>query len=210
MGSMIEFARPDGGRTKGYLADAGAGKPAIVVIQEWWGLTEQICSVADRFARAGITALAPDLFKGRIAASEDEASHMMTGLDFADATHQDVRGAAWRLKSQGLKVAVTGFCMGGALTVAAAVHVPEVEAAVCYYGMPPKEFADPAKIRIPFQGHFANDDGWVTPAVVDDLEATLKKTGVKFEIYRYDAKHAFCNERRPEGWIGNWPSTSGR
>ena len=64
--------------------------------------------------------------------------------------------------------------------------------------MPPKEFADPAKIRIPFQGHFANDDGWVTPAVVDDLEATLKKTGVKFEIYRYDAKHAFCNERRPE------------
>jgi carboxymethylenebutenolidase len=57
MGAMIEFARPDGGKTKGYLATAGQGRPGIVVIQEWWGLNDQICGVADRFARAGSTRL---------------------------------------------------------------------------------------------------------------------------------------------------------
>ena len=88
-----------------------------------------------------------------------------------------------------------GFCMGGALTIAAAVHVPEVDAAVCFYGIPPKEFADPAKIRVPFQGHFANQDDWCTPAAVDELERVLKAAGDKHDLYRYAAAHAFANER---------------
>ena len=88
-----------------------------------------------------------------------------------------------------------GFCMGGALTIAAAVHVPEAAAGVCFYGILPKDFADPAKIRVPFQGHFANQDDWCTPAAVNDLEQVLKGAGVKHEIYRYDAAHAFANER---------------
>ena len=193
MGAMIDFARPDGGKTQGYLATAGQGRPGIVVIQEWWGLNDQICGVADRFARAGYNALAPDLYKGRLTAVPDEANHLMSGLDFPDATHQDLRGAALHLKSQSGKVAVMGFCMGGALTVAAAVHVPEIAAGVCFYGIPPAEFADPAKIKIPFQGHFANQDDWCTPAAVDALETAM--TGSKPEIYRYDAAHAFFNER---------------
>jgi len=113
MGTMIEFARPDGGGTKGYLATAGQGRPGVVVIQEWWGLNDQICGVADRFARAGYNALAPDLYKGRVTTESDEANHLMTGLDFAGATHQDLRGAAQHLKSQSGKVAVMGYCMGG-------------------------------------------------------------------------------------------------
>jgi carboxymethylenebutenolidase len=88
-----------------------------------------------------------------------------------------------------------GYCMGGALTIAAAVHVPEFSAGVCFYGIPPKAFADPAKIRMPLQGHFANRDDWCTPAAVDDLERTLKTAGVRHEIYRYDAARAFANER---------------
>ncbi|MCW5774258.1 MAG: dienelactone hydrolase family protein, partial [Rhodospirillaceae bacterium] len=164
MGAMIEFARPDGGKCKGYLAEAGKGKPGIVVIQEWWGLNDQICGVADRFARAGFNALAPDLYAGRVTAEPDEANHLMTGLDFAGATQQDIRGALRHLKTISGKVGVMGFCMGGALTIAAAVHLAEAEAAVCLYGIPPAEFADPAKIRIPFQGHFANIDDWCTPA----------------------------------------------
>jgi carboxymethylenebutenolidase len=195
MGVMTEFARPDGVATRGYLAMAGHGRPGIVVIQEWWGLNDQICGVADRFARAGYNALAPDLYKGRVTTSPDEANHMMTGLDFPGATHQDLRGAAVELEKHSGKVAVMGFCMGGALTIAAAVHVPEVTAAVCFYGIPPKEFADPAKIRAPFQGHFANQDDWCTPAAVDDLERTLTAAGVNHEIFRYDAAHAFFNER---------------
>jgi len=195
MGTMIEFARPDGGKSKGYLATAGQGRPGVVVIQEWWGLNDQICGVADRFARAGYNALAPDLYKGRLTTEPDEANHLMTGLDFADATHQDLRGAARHLQAQSGRVAVMGYCMGGALTIAAAVHVPEFSASVCFYGIPPKAFADPAKIHIPLQGHFANKDDWCTPAAVDDLERTLKAAGVTHEIYRYDAAHAFANER---------------
>jgi carboxymethylenebutenolidase len=195
MGSMIDFARPDGGRTKGYLATAGQGRPGVVIIQEWWGLNDQICGVADRFARAGYNALAPDLYKGRLTTEPDEANHLMTGLDFPAATHQDLRGAAQHLKTQSGKVAVMGFCMGGALTIAAAVHVPEAAAGVCFYGIPPKDFADPAKVRVPFQGHFANKDDWCTPAAVNDLEKVLKGAGVKHDIYRYDAAHAFANER---------------
>jgi carboxymethylenebutenolidase len=195
MGTMIEFARPDGGKTKGYLATAGQGRPGVVVIQEWWGLNDQICGVADRFARAGYNALAPDLYKGRLTTQPDEANHLMTGLDFADATHQDLRGAAQHLQAQSGKVAVMGYCMGGALTIAAAVHVPEFAAGVCLYGIPPKAFADPAEIRVPLQGHFANKDDWCTPTAVDDLETTLKAAGVTHEIYRYDAAHAFANER---------------
>jgi len=195
MGAMIEIARPDGGTTKGYLATAGQGRPGVVVIQEWWGLNDQICGVADRFARAGYNALAPDLYKGRLTTEPDEANHLMTGLDFADATHQDLRGAAQHLQAQSDRVAVMGYCMGGALTIAAAVHVPEFAAGVCFYGIPPKAFADPAKVRIPLQGHFANKDDWCTPDAVDDLERTLKSAGVRHEIYRYDAAHAFANER---------------
>src|SRR5437870_6280381 len=164
MGTMIEFARPDRSRTKGDLAMAGQGRPGVVVIQEWWGLNDQICGVADRFARAGYNALAPDLYQGRVTAAPDEANHLMSGLDFADATHQDLRGAARHLESQSGKLTVMGYCMGGALTIAAVVHVPEFAAGICFYGIPPKEFAEPAKIRVPLQGHFANKDDWCTPA----------------------------------------------
>lgn len=166
-----------------------------MVIQEWWGLNDQICGVADRFARAGYNAIAPDLYKGQLASAADEANHLMEGLDFPDATHQDLRGATQHLAGMGGKVAVMGFCMGGALTIAAAVHVPECAAGVCFYGIPPKAFADPASIKVPFQGHFANEDDWCTPAAVDTLEADLAKGGVEHEIFRYDAAHAFFNEQ---------------
>ena len=199
MGQMIEFKRPDGSACRGYLANAGQGAPGVVVIQEWWGLNEQICGIADRFAHAGFNALAPDLFQGRVTQKPDEASHLMNGLDFPGATHQDIRGAVEHLRGMGSgKIAAMGFCMGGALSIAAAVHVPKLAAAVCFYGIPPQEFADPAAIRIPFQGHFASKDDWCTPAAVEALEAAMRAKGATPEIHRYDADHAFFNERRPE------------
>ncbi len=195
---MIDFKRPDGSACRGYLAGAGAGSPGVVVIQEWWGLNDQIRGIADRFARAGYNALAPDLFQGRVTQAPDEASHLMNGLDFAGATHQDIRGAVEHLKRMGGKVATMGFCMGGALSIAAAVHVPNIAAAVCFYGIPPREFADPARIRIPFQAHFASKDDWCTPAAADALEAAMRAAGNPPELYRYEADHAFFNERRGE------------
>ena len=173
MGAMITLIRPDGTPIRGYFANAGQDRPSVVVIQEWWGLNQQICSVADRFAQAGLNALAPDLYQGRVAQDPDEAGHLMNGLDFPGATHQDIRAATDYLKKVGSSVGVMGYCMGGALTIAAAVHVPGVAAAVCFYGIPPKEFTDPAQIRIPFQGHFANQDDWCTPQAVDTLEQSI-------------------------------------
>ena len=201
MGQLISFKRLDGGTTTGYLARAGAHQPSVVVIQEWWGLNDHIRAVADRFAAAGYNALAPDLYAGRVAKDADEASHLMNGLDFAGATHQDIRGAVDYLRAlDGArdKVGVVGFCMGGALTIAAAVHVPGVNAAVCFYGIPPAGFASPADIKIHFQGHFANTDDWCTPAAVDALEAAMAAAQHRPEIYRYEAQHAFFNSTRPE------------
>lgn len=197
-GRMIEFKRPDGSACQGYLAEAGRGRPGVVVIQEWWGLNPQICSVADRFASAGFNALAPDLYHGRVAQDMDEARHLMSGLDFPGATFQDIRGAVAHLQGVGSgKVAVMGFCMGGALTVASAVHLPELAAAVCYYGIPPGNFADPAAIRIPFLGHFATRDTWCTLDAVAQLESIMLAAGQQPEIHRYEAEHAFFNKLRP-------------
>jgi len=109
MGSKINFARPDGGATKGYLATAGTDRASVIIVQEWWGLNDQICGVADRFARAGYNALAPDLYEGRVTQKPDEAAHLMSGLDFPGATHQDLRGAARHLQGIGQKSAWWDF-----------------------------------------------------------------------------------------------------
>ena len=200
MAEMIQFNRPDGKDCPGYLAtpEAGAGAPAIVVIQEWWGVNPQIKLMADRFAQAGYRALVPDLFRGKIAQDAGEASHLMTSLNFLDAAEQDVRGAAQFLKQSSAKVAIGGFCMGGALTIISAVKLPEMDAGVCFYGIPPAQVADPKKIRVPVIYHFADQDDWCTPAAVDQLEAAVKESGAQYELYRYDAQHAFMNEARPD------------
>lgn len=197
---MIEIPRPDGSTLPAYLATPAAGEeaPGVVVIQEWWGLNAQMKRTADRLAEAGFRALVPDLYRGRVAGDAAEANHLMSHLDWAGACDQDVQGAVDFLKAGGGKVAVLGFCMGGALTIMALVRVPGVDAGVCFYGIPPAAAADPAAIRAPLLGHFATHDDWCTPAAVDALEATLGAAGATYAIHRYDAHHAFFNEARPE------------
>ena len=139
---MIEFKRPDGNSVGGYLAEPAdkANAPGVVVIQEWWGLDDEVKSVADRLAKAGYRALVPDLYRGQLALEAKEAEHLMNGLNFGDAATQDIRGAVQYLKTTGSKkVAVTGFCMGGALTILSACNVPELDATIVWYGYPPLE-----------------------------------------------------------------------
>jgi len=199
MGNSIEFKRPDGKTCPGYLAGAAdPNAPGFVVIQEWWGINKQIQKTADRFAEAGYRALVPDLFRGKVATAADEANHLMSSLNFLDAAEQDVRGAAQYLKGSSKKVVVGGFCMGGALTILCATRAPEMDAGACFYGIPPADLAAAQNIKVPLICHFANQDDWCTPAKVDELEAGLKKSKSKFELYRYDAHHAFMNEERPE------------
>lgn len=193
---MIEFDTPDGSKCPGYVAGPESG-PGLVVIQEWWGLNDQMKKTADRFAEAGYRALVPDLYRGEVTTDADEASHKMTHLDWSRAWQQDLAGAIGHLRNGGHKVGVTGFCMGGALTIIAAVHLP-CDAAVCFYGIPPEQAADPAQIKVPFMGHFASQDDWCTPAAVDELEAKLKAGSVDYVLYRYEGHHAFMNEQRPD------------
>ena len=199
MGTSISFKRPDGKDANGYLANAARGNaPGVVVIQEWWGLQEQIKGLCDRFAVAGFDALAPDLYSGKVVPyhDTDAAGREMNSLDFMDATTQTVRGAAQYLARNGAKVGLTGFCLGGAVTIIGATKIAELTAGVVFYGIPPEQAAKPSDVKIPLQAHFANRDDWCTPQVVDAFEKAMKAAGKSLELFRYDADHAFVNEQR--------------
>ena len=195
---MISFKRPDGTLVEAYLIEPANPKnaPGVVVIQEWWGLDDEIKNVANRLANAGYRALVPDLYRGKLALEANEAEHLMNDLNFGDAASQDIRGAVQYLKSTGsTKVAITGFCMGGALTVLSAGLVPECDGTVVWYGYPPLEYVDAAAIKKPMLAHWALHDDFFSIAGVDQLEEKLKAAGVKYDFQRYDAKHAFANPK---------------
>ncbi len=199
MGTTIHYRRPDGQSCGGYYAGPplARGTRAVVVIQEWWGLNNQIKGVAQRLAHAGYRALVPDLYRGRVTVEAAEAEHLMGQLDFKAAATQDVQGAVNYFKADSVKVAVTGFCMGGALTILAAALVQGLDAAVSWYGFPPVEAADTRTIRIPLLGHFAEEDEYFPVTGVDALEQRLQEGHVPYELHRYRAQHAFANEERP-------------
>jgi carboxymethylenebutenolidase len=222
MGKMISFPRTAGGNANGYLAEASDPRaPGVVVIQEWWGLQGQIKGVCDRLAAAGFTALAPDLFNGKVIPYHDSAaaSAAMSSLDFKRTTDEAVRGAVQHLEARGGKVGLTGFCMGGAVTVIGAASIPELDAAVAFYGIPPDQAARPEDVRVPLQGHFAAQDDWCTPDVVDAFEKRLRAAKKTYELHRYPGHHAFMNSERGEvyddasaklawdrclGWFRRW------
>jgi carboxymethylenebutenolidase len=204
MGKMIEFLRPDGATAPGYLAlppDQRPDAPGIVVVEEWWGVTDQIKATADDLAAHGYRALVPDLYRGKVAALGDEANHLMQGLDFADAASQDVGGAVAYLKESGAKCATMGFCMGGAVALINAIHSSEADAVIAFYGFPPPEAGDPGAIKMWVQGHAALRDGHFTPESVQAFEKRLTEAGVNFELFWYDADHGFCNPN-PAGQSG--------
>lgn len=199
MGQNVTFKRPDGNDCNGYLATPGAGEkaPGVVVIQEWWGLNDQIKGVADRLANIGYRALVPDLYKGKVTLDMAEAKHLMTNLNFGDAATQDVRGAAQHLKHSSAKVGVVGFCMGGALTVLAAMYVQEADACSSWYGFPPEQAGDVKTIKTPLQLHLAEQDQSFSPEAARALLAKLQEGKVPHEAYWYNAGHAFFNEKGP-------------
>jgi carboxymethylenebutenolidase len=201
-GAMATF--PTNGRTgSGYLAipESGGG-PGVIVIQEWWGLVDHIKDLADRFAREGFVALAPDLYHGKATQSPDEAGKLMMALNIAE-TEKDLRGAIQYLvgldATTSDKVGTVGFCMGGQLSLYAACANPSVGACVVYYGIHPNVKPDLKSLRAPVLGFFAENDTSVPPAAARKLEADLKAAGKEAEIHVYPgADHAFFNDTRPE------------
>ncbi len=194
---MVSFPI-EGGEGEGYLAVPDSPGPGVLVIQEWWGLVGHIRGVADRFAEAGFTALAPDLFHGEQTTSPDAAGKLLMALE-VDRAERDLRGAADHLASvAGCPVGVVGFCMGGQLALHAAGASDRIGACVDFYGIHPNVHPDYEAIRCPVLGLFAEHDDFVPAEAVTALRQSLTDAGVPTEFHTYPgASHAFFNDERP-------------
>ena len=191
---------PSNGNTAhGYLAvPAGHAGPGVVVIQEWWGLTDHIVSVCDRLAGEGFAALAPDLFGGRTTHDSDQAGQMMASLPVEQAV-RDLGGAVDYLLGHdavvGNRVGTVGFCMGGGFVLQLAhVRAGEVGAAVAFYavGSTPE---DVSGISCPVLCHFGEMDAFTPPDEAQQLADQIPdQAGVDVESHFYPAGHAFFND----------------
>jgi carboxymethylenebutenolidase len=205
MGEIVEF--PSNGSTgHGYLArptgTSGTGL-GVLVIQEWWGLVPHIEDLCERFAAEGFVALAPDLYHGQTTTEPDEAGKLLMTLNL-DRAAQDMSGAVDHLRanSDGDRIALTGFCMGGGLALLLATQRPDAFAAVApFYGIIPWEAAQPdwTKLAAPLQGHYAENDEFASLDKVKQFEQELKDLGKDVEFHYYPGTHhAFFNDTRPE------------
>jgi carboxymethylenebutenolidase len=177
--------------------------PGIIVIQEWWGLNDWVKDQARALAREGYAALAVDLYRGKVAAKQEEAHQLMMGLPDERAA-QDIKAAIDHLRTRAEvkdgKIGVVGWCMGGKWAFRTAAEDARVVAAVGYYGQPPSDPAAIAKIQAAVMGHFGGDDKGPTPDQAKAFEAALQKAGKTVDIKIYPgAGHAFANVNNPWG-----------
>lgn len=177
----------------GLIGGAKVGSPAIIVIQEWWGLTPQIEEHALRIAKEGYRVFVPDIYKGKMGVDAEEASHLMSSLDFANAVEEISKAAAY-LKSEGAPaVGVTGFCMGGALTLGALARSPDLIAGAPFYGVNFGLFTDELNQKA-IQGHFGQEDklaGFADAETANQLKEKLPHA----DVFLYPkVGHAFMNE----------------
>ena len=202
MGTTIEYTR-NGQKVSAYLATPqGAGPfPAVIVIQEWWGLNAHIRDVADRYAKEGYVALAPDLYHGKVTGDSNEAGKLMGALN-RDEAIKDLIGGIQYLKGQksvrAERIGVTGFCMGGSFALLLPCKTKEIRAAAPYYGEVPDE-ATLQTLACPVLYIYGDTDFWITRDDVRRLEAALKKYNKPGEAKIYPgAPHAFFNDTRQD------------
>jgi carboxymethylenebutenolidase len=200
---MPDFTIEHGGlEIAGYLSepDDEEAKAGLIVIQEWWGLTDDIKEIADRYSVEGYSCFAPDLYHGQAATEPDEARKLAMAME-RDVASQEIDAAiSWMKEEQGLaKVGCVGYCMGGGLTLATAIRpTSSVDAVHVYYGggMPSAEQI--ATIKVPVLGSYGGADEGIPADQVDMLRATLKESGVPNDIKLYPgAEHSFFNDTRP-------------
>jgi carboxymethylenebutenolidase len=173
---LISFKREDGTEVPAYATPAGP-KQGLVVLQEWWGVNDQVKTTATDIAKlCGVRVAIPDLYRTKIAYEAAEAQHLMSGLDWGGAV-QDVKAAAAGLKAEGCnKVGVVGFCMGGALSLGCAVKHAEIDACIAFYGWN-DGLADVSTMTKPTQCHFGKLDdikGFSDAETAAKLEEKLK------------------------------------
>ncbi|WP_169544493.1 dienelactone hydrolase family protein [Sneathiella aquimaris] len=176
------------------LPDGGPA-PAVMLIHEWWGLNDQIKSVAAEFAKSGYVALAVDLYGGNVATDPEEARKYMQATEAKEATETLQKWNGWLRGHQATTnhLGTVGWCFGGGWSLNASIASP-VDATVVYYGNVTRSPEELAKLQGPVQGHFATQDKWINQEMVDGFVANMKQAGQKDpEIYWYEADHAFAN-----------------
>jgi carboxymethylenebutenolidase len=198
--TMVTFSSASG-QANGHLARPGTGKPGVIVLQEWWGLVPHIKDVAARFAAQGYVALAPDLYHGKSTLAAEEAQHLMQGLDWGRAAKEIAGAVRYLRETEGCtRVGVTGFCMGGALTIIAAAQ-PGVDAYVAFYGFPPGGAADLDKITAPGLILFGEKEEHFSIPDAKAFADRQRQRGRAAEVVVYPgAGHAFFNNERPEAF----------
>jgi len=197
----VSFPTPNGDCPAYLSAHGKDSSMGVVVLQEWWGMNESIQKMVDIFGQYGYRSLVPDLYRGKVAKNNEDAGHLMGGLNWGVAV-SDIGAAVQFLKGQGCKkVGVVGFCMGGALVIAASANAKGIDAGVSFYGIPDLSHLNPANIQCALQGHFGNDDpakGFSDKEAVNNLEKKMREANVPIEIHRYECVgHAFMNRDRP-------------
>jgi carboxymethylenebutenolidase len=193
----IEVTTAGGPAAAELVLPAGEGKvPGIVVVHEWWGINDDIRRIAGRFAAEGIAALVVDLYGGQSTTDPAEAfrlSNEMRTLRSVEIIAGGVAALASHARGSG-KVAVTGFCLGGAMTLAAACQVDGLAAAVPFYGTPKDEHANGWRAKAPILGHYAKNDGFVSIDRARKIAQAVNEAGGSMELHEYDAGHAFMRE----------------
>jgi carboxymethylenebutenolidase len=192
-GTMISMTTPDAGAFKVYTSGPAASKSAILLIHEWWGLNAHIKGIADQFGKIGYRAYAVDLYGGQVATDPQTATKYMKAVDPIKALAK-LKFALNEINKSHSSVGSIGWCFGGGWSLQASLAEPSiVDATVIYYGQLESDSKVLGKLKSPVLGVFAQKDGWITPAMVNDFEKGLNKAGVKNEIKSYDADHAFAN-----------------
>src|SRR5579862_5481627 len=177
---------------------------AVIVIPEWWGLNDWVKDQARALAKEGYVALGVDIYRGKSATTQEDAHQLMKALP-RDRGLRDIASSFTYLASRPDvkkdKIGVIGWCMGGGYSFATAVAQPTLAAAVVYYGAPPTDAADIAKIKAPILGNFGAEDKGPSPDQVQAFETAAKAAGKSFDAKVYPgAGHAFANVNNP--WHG--------
>lgn len=167
---------------------------AVLLVHEWWGLNDQIRTMAAEFARQGYVALAVDLYDGKVATGPEDARALMSATRPEEATDTLSSWLGWLRAHQAVndRVATVGWCFGGGWSLNASIAAP-VDATVVYYGNVARKAEDLVKLNGPVLGHFATRDGFINSDMVAGFEAEMKKAGQVAIVHWYEADHAFAN-----------------
>lgn len=199
-GKKISWPVQGGERGMGYMINGNEeSKEVVLVIHEWWGLNEHIKQesqkVFDELGSARVIAV--DLYEGKVATNREEAGQYMQSVQ-EERANQIITGLIDFLGEEA-RIVTIGWCFGGGWSLKASL-LAEEQAAGCvmYYGMPVQETEKLANLRTKVLGIFAEQDGWITPEVVNTFESNMESVGKEVEIHSYDAGHGFANPSNPD------------